>query len=1014
MKSTILISRIMRVIETEGAVGEGASLAEEYSAAVRQVNSRLEAVQTAIDAKQVSDAVRMMEDAPRLLDEVGTLDFNQLPDWDVLCARNNWAPPLKLDKALLERVLMLNESTEVVEPFLRMYRRAVRTNNNKLAVQSLRRLVQIDHSQNWKVNLVQAEEAVQKQLVSDFRAAKTAGSIEEMDRLAQELVETNWSEPPASKGTEEIRSYIVEKEAKQRNVEGAEDVSIIRRCMSENWNRPLAFSMLQAVDGLVEKGFVLPVADRDVVDSCRRRCADEMEAEEKERRWKDLCEQLHAAIQQENTTSIRDVLSAPEFLDREPDPDLIKQAQLVIQHEEAARKRKMMQIAVCAMATLLAVLGVSGWWLKQKLFNDRCEGEAVKLAALQKGSHAVDRLTEALRKLQTDDPDVYSDPRVNVFDGKLKTMRSQMNARTNEIAVVLSELKALKEAKWGDSVDSVTSRIERINAIIAKDDDALRADFIAIKAAWADHCEEMDVANRNVATKFHETLISHVKVIADRLKSELISEGLAKEVASCKESIEEWKRVHAQHVPSLEGAVGEAEKSLGEAENTQHNLQEAIKRLKDSATAKDYLAARKTLVEFYSGYPFVKAIGSHPVTAEDAAAVVDGTATEQKSYELMLKTGVDDATFKNFITDNVSSLAEIPSYYSLYGIAMNGGTRQYFFAMCKGKPQIKKPSYDANYQIDGELLDFGKGEMVQQISRKANYGRPFYKSLPSSDEIKNVVDLAGQTSLSLSKFEQEIVKIIAGHLKAASDKDFLKNEVDVYGKQYDFAVERYPAIRRIQLLQLYFTWLKDDLKMMPQDGVFSRWFDRVEDLAQPVRVDNIPEDLTWTCMRENRVRQRNSECAKLLSQMAAQKFIDEYRAWKSARIELRKLTDWKIEYAGCNSYNPYDTRWVANHSAVLPSILGNVKKDHPLYVLRRENEKLILKRALVPYKNGTMWAIASGMAKEFVTGDPLFQVSAGGKYIDAEETIEGILKEIPETTAKQFAAKIPLFKVEVR
>ena len=1014
MKSTILISRIMRVIETEGAVGEGATLAEEYSAAVRQVNSRLEAVQTAIDAKQVSDAVRMMEDAPRLLDEVGTLDFNQLPDWDVLCARNNWAPPLKLDKALLERVLMLNESTEVVEPFLRMYRRAVRTNNNKLAVQSLRRLVQIDHSQNWKVNLVQAEEAVQKQLVSDFRAAKTAGSIEEMDRLAQELVETNWSEPPASKGTEEIRSYIVEKEAKQRNVEGAEDVSIIRRCMSENWNRPLAFSMLQAVDGLVEKGFVLPVADRDVVDSCRRRCADEMEAEEKERRWKDLCEQLHAAIQRENTTSIRDVLSAPEFLDREPDPDLIKQAQLVIQHEEAARKRKMMQIAVCAMATLLAVLGVSGWWLKQKLFNDRCEGEAVKLAALQKGSHAVDRLTEALRKLQTDDPDVYSDPRVNVFDGKLKTMRSQMNARTNEIAVVLSELKALKEAKWGDSVDSVTSRIERINAIIAKDDDALRADFIAIKAAWADHCEEMDVANRNVATKFHETLISHVKVIADRLKSELISEGLAKEVASCKESIEEWKRVHAQHVPSLEGAVGEAEKSLGEAENTQRNLQEAIKRLKDSATAKDYLAARKTLVEFYSGYPFVKAIGSHPVTAEDAAAVVDGTATEQKAYELMLKTGVDDATFKNFITDNVSSLAEIPSYYSLYGIAMNGGTRQYFFAMCKGKPQIKKPSYDANYQIDGELLDFGKGEMVQQISRKANYGRPFYKSLPSSDEIKNVVDLAGQTSLSLSKFEQEIVKIIAGHLKAASDKDFLKNEVDVYGKQYDFAVERYPAIRRIQLLQLYFTWLKDDLKMMPQDGVFSRWFDRVEDLAQPVRVDNIPEDLTWTCMRENRVRQRNSECAKLLSQMASQKFIDEYRAWKRARIELRKLTEWKIEFAGSNSYNPYNARWMEDHSKVFPLTFGNVKKDHPLYVLRRENEKLILKRALVPNKNGTGWAFATGMDKEFVTGDPLFQVSAGGKYIDAEETIEGILKEIPETTAKQFAAKIPLFKVEVR
>ena len=89
MKSTILISRITRAIETEGEVGEGASLAEEYSAAVRRVNTRLESVQASIDAKQVSDAVRMMEDEPRLLDEVGALDFPQLSDWVALCSRKN-------------------------------------------------------------------------------------------------------------------------------------------------------------------------------------------------------------------------------------------------------------------------------------------------------------------------------------------------------------------------------------------------------------------------------------------------------------------------------------------------------------------------------------------------------------------------------------------------------------------------------------------------------------------------------------------------------------------------------------------------------------------------------------------------------------------------------------------------------------------------------------------------------------------------------------------------------------
>lgn len=1014
MKSTILISRITRVVETEGAVGEGVSLAEEYSEAVRKVNARLEAVQTAIDAKQVSDAVRMMEDAPRLLDEVGALDFNRLPDWEVLCGRNHWTPPAKLDKALLERVLMLNESTEVVEPFLRMYRKAVRTNNNKLAVQSLRRLAQIDHSQNWNVNLVQAEEAVQKQILADFRSAKSSGNKDEVERLSQEFAETDWSEPPSFKGLDEIRSYIAEEAAKRRCVEGAEDLTILHRCIDENWNRQLAFSMLQAVDALVEKGWCIPAEDLGTVEMCRKRCAEEMEAESKEARWKELCEDLHAAIQQENTAAIRDVLSAPEFLDREPDPELIKQAQLVIQHEETARKRKMMQIAFCAMAGLLAVLGVSGWWLKQKLFNDRCEGEAIKLTALQKGAHAVDRLSEALQRLQSDAPEVYADPRVNVFDGKLKTMRSQMIARTNEISMIIADLKTLQSENWGDGVDSVTSRFSRIETLLTKDDDGYKSELLKVKTAWADHCEATETANKNAASKFHEMLISHVNGIASRLKSELMSPELEKEIASCKSSIDEWRRIHAQNAPALESAVNEAERSLNEAENTQKNLEAAIQKMKSASSAEDYLKARKDLFDYYSAYPFVKAIGAHPITVDDARDLVAKATAEQTAYAEMLSSGVDDATFRSFITDNVVSLAEIPSYYSLYGIWMKGARSEWYFAICKGKPQIKKPSYDSSYQIDGELLDFGKGEMVQQMTRKAISGRPAFASLATSDEIKSVVDIAGQANLSQARFESEILKLISGHLKVAGEKDFVKNEVDVYGKQFEFAVGRFPAIRRVQLLQLYFTWLKEDLKLLPQDGAIARWYDKVESLSQPVRVDNVPEDLTWACMRESRVRQRNSECAKLLSQMASQRFIEEVRAWKSARMELRKISDWRIEYAGNVSFNPHNRNWMKDHSAVIPDIANGVAKDHPLYLLRRVNGKLVLKKALVPVKNNTSWGIHAGMSKEFVTGDPLFQVSENGKYIDAEDYIKKILSGVPENTAKQFLSKIPLFNVEAK
>ena len=1035
MKSTLLISRMMRAIETEGNVGEGAELAKEYSATVQRVNSRLEAAQVSIDAKQISDAVRMMEDSPRLLDEVSTLDFSRLSDWEALCSRNGWTPPIRLDRTLLERLLMFNESSEAIEPFLRMYRKAVRKNDNSLAAKSLRRLVQIDHSQDWKTNLVQVEEAILKQLIADFRAAKDSGNEEKQDRVAQEFAESKWSAPPTMRGVEEIKSYIADKESRRRDVEGGENLSILRRCASENWSRPLASSMLQAIDGLVERGFAVPAEDRDMVDSCRRRCAEEIETEEKERRWKELCEQLHAAIQQEDTAAIRDVLSSPEFLDCEPDPELIRHARLVIEHEEAARRRKVLQIAVLALAGLVAVLGLSGWWLRQKLFNDRCDGEAVKLASLQNGAHAVDRLGEALRRLKEVDPDVYADPRVNVFEGKLKTMASQMFVRTNEIASLLSELTAMKESGWGDGEVAVTSRFERINAIISKDDESLRAEFFALKSAWADHCESVATANRGTATRFHETLISHIKVIAGRLKSELASDDLEKEAMACKDSIAEWRRVHAQNAPMLESAVDEAEMALAEAENTQSNLQTAIDKLAKAQSAKEYLEERKLLREFYSGYKFVADIGDHPIAPIDADSIVSGTSTEQQTFAAMLKMGVDDAAFQSFVAENVAGLADVPAYYSLYGIFMRtyvqgimvggsqysgGRAEEYYFALCKGKPEFEMKSYDARgLYVKGELLDLKKGLMERQIAKKRRNDvnvREKMKMdlLPSSKEVQDVVDFVGMLRLDQIKFEHEIVKRIAAHLAAAAAKDFLKTEVEKEGDRNNYAVGRYPAARRLQMVQLYLSWLIDDLKILPREGDIARCMEELENLAQPVRADDVPDELTWAYMREARVRQRNSECARFLSRMATNRFMDSYQAQKNIRAGLRRAVGWRIEYAGCISFNPRDARWMENHALVLPRVNGNVKKDHPLYVLRREGGKLILKRALIPAKNGSSWAVQPGMSKELVTGDPLVQVAEQGKCIDAEAVLRDILKSAPADMAKQFEDKIPFFNPKVK
>ena len=93
MRTNVLISRISRLVETVGESGEGALLADEYATAVNKANRRLEAVIAAADAKSISDAIRLLNEEPPLLEEISTLDFFQLQDWESLCDMNGWKNP---------------------------------------------------------------------------------------------------------------------------------------------------------------------------------------------------------------------------------------------------------------------------------------------------------------------------------------------------------------------------------------------------------------------------------------------------------------------------------------------------------------------------------------------------------------------------------------------------------------------------------------------------------------------------------------------------------------------------------------------------------------------------------------------------------------------------------------------------------------------------------------------------------------------------------------------------------
>ena len=171
MRSAVLVSRILRVLETDGALGDGAALASAYADAVAAANRRLEEVDLALIANQGSEAMRLVEESPRLFDEVGALDFVRFPEWSALCAERGWARPAAIDQARVEKILDASRSATMVEPALKRYRKAMRTNDPDLLLQSLRSLADADKSQDWAGELRKAEAAAQAKLLAAFRKA---------------------------------------------------------------------------------------------------------------------------------------------------------------------------------------------------------------------------------------------------------------------------------------------------------------------------------------------------------------------------------------------------------------------------------------------------------------------------------------------------------------------------------------------------------------------------------------------------------------------------------------------------------------------------------------------------------------------------------------------------------------------------------------------------------------------------------------------------------------------------
>ncbi len=808
---------------------------------------------------------------------------------------------------------------------------------------------------------------------------------------------------------------------------------------------------------LVEKCRVRMRKEKEIAaeEAEKRRLAAEEEAqkrakeEEFEGKWQAACEALKVALETKKGAEIQVALDAAEFATRPAEEGLLKEANEFFAQEKKRRVRRLIWCAAVLVVVVIASGGVLNFFMQKKAFSEKCEREVARLtriakssaadsekklaealgalkrtepkvyadgrirefvqilkekerarfdkecaavtnrlAILLKGSDGEAKFDAAVKVLETNAPAIYADRRVVKFMEKARGMKEEYRARHQMVAALFDELNELRGKKaWGHDEVAVTSRIERLRGQVLATDLEGRQKLEEITNAWNKFQFEIAAAKGQ-----HERLLAGLAHVSRRLKSEVLpeAENLQIELDGCKEGVERWKAMNEAYELGMWDDVVAAQRVLAQAEKVQGDVQAALKKLKEARTVGDYLRARDALLEQFVSYKFVRQMGEYVGSVREVEGLVGGTARELQANKARL-THLSARAFRDFLEAEVFGLTNVSFETSLYGVyylsqhSAGKGRGSFegrkFVGVSKGEPQVQHDGEAST--VVGDLYEISDEPGVRLQFHKPRACPLQTMEMGSSLELNELIRFAAKEGVTSEAFEEELLRLIDGHLKEGL-KDV--GERDAW----------YPAFRRVQMVMRYFRWLRKGLNALPMEGALGRCYELAERLTEPVEVEGLPHAITWACLKNEEVRERDKMCREYLAQLAKNDFVGRYWRAREAHKKLSQIASWRMEFVG--SLNcPSLSAWRKNPKKVFLSTVEDLKKvEFPLYVLRREGGQFVLKRILEGNKFGGGYHIVAGMRNGILAGEPLFQVKAGERVIDVEQFFAELQAECPE------------------
>ena len=142
-----LIRRISEVLQPGGNPDAVPRLAEDFAAACRSANLRLQQCEAMIRANDRLQAIQLAETAPNLLDLIALLEFRNGAEWRAFCQKNSLPVAERIDARAVQALNQCYaQGISTDHPLYAAYRKATLTRNDEAALGALRSIARLNPS----------------------------------------------------------------------------------------------------------------------------------------------------------------------------------------------------------------------------------------------------------------------------------------------------------------------------------------------------------------------------------------------------------------------------------------------------------------------------------------------------------------------------------------------------------------------------------------------------------------------------------------------------------------------------------------------------------------------------------------------------------------------------------------------------------------------------------------------------------------------------------------------------